>query len=393
MTHVVATPLPGVYIEAPEEEPLVTIESEDAAYLNFARAAGATVPDLVGMTKIKHGSFIMERASTTDVESLRWLWRNRILLGFINVVVGEEGVGKGNFVAWLVAQVTRGKLPGDLKGKARRVLVIGDEDSWSRVWVPRLTLAGADLEKVTFIHEVEGEYGNRPFDVRKDADELSEFVNRYKVGLVYFDQFLDTLGVGTDENKTKPIRDALQPLRTAAHAVDCAFLGTLHPNKRKGGSFRDRMNGTPAWNQLSRSGLLLAKHPTDLTRRALVVAKHNYSEGAPCFEFSIKAASFKTDDGELIEQSCVADWDESALTEDDLLAGASGGTITVSKADQGRDYIEDRLNGAEVPSQVLKKELKEKFGIGEREAKRLAADMDLTVRRGEEFPARTYWRR
>jgi hypothetical protein len=340
------------------------------------------------MAKTKHKGFTMERASKTDVESLRWLWNNRVLLGYINVILGEEGVGKGNFVAWLIAQVTRGKLPGDLKGSPRKVLVLGDEDSWPRVWVPRLRLAGADLKKVTFVHDVDG----RPFNVFEDAERLAELVAEHDVGLVYFDQFLDTLGIGTDENKAKPIRDAIQPLRTAAHGLDCAFVGTLHPNKRKGGSFRDRMNGTPAWNQLARSGLLLAQHPTEPRRRVLVVPKHNYSDGAPSFEFTIKPGSFRTQDGELIEQSYAADCEESSLTVDDVLAGPIGGTVTITKADRGREYLEERLNGGEVASKTLKRELKQKLDIGEREAKRLAADMGLNIR-SEEYPRRTYWSR
>jgi hypothetical protein len=201
------------------------------------------------------------------------------------------------------------------------------------------------------------------FHVFEDAERLAELVAEFDVGLVYFDQFLDTLGVGTDENRAKPIRDALQPLRTAAHGLDCAFLGTLHPNKRKGGSFRDRMSGTPAWNQLSRSGLLLAEHPTDSTRRVLVVPKHNYSEGAPSFEFTIKPGAFETDDGELIEQSYAADCAESNLTVEDVLAGSVGGTVTVTKADRGRAYLEERLNGREVRSKTLKPNCRNSSGL------------------------------
>lgn len=378
--------------EPDKKWPLITHEDE-LPWVKTPRPPGA--PDLLAMAKKKSGSFIVEKASETKVEQLRWLWKNRILLGYINVVLGEEGIGKGNFVAWLISQVTRGKLPGDLKGKPRRVIVTGDEDSWSRVWVPRLTLAGADLKMVLFIHEVvdEDTDGRRPFNIAKDAGKLAAMVKKYKVGLVYFDQFLDTLGVGTDENKAKPIRDALQPLRTAAHDVDCAFLGTLHPNKRRpGSSFRDRMSGTPAWNQLARSGMLLTKHPHDSSRRALVVPKHNYSEGAACFEFTIKPGTFTTDDGDLIEQSFADDCNESALTEDDVLN--EGEAPPTTKADLGRTYLAERLNGSEVLSVEIKRELKEKFGIGPREARRLLRDIGGQIRQEGYGPEnRSYWHR
>jgi hypothetical protein len=54
--------------------------------------------------------------------------------------------------------------------------------------------------------------------------------------------------------------------------------------------------------------------------------------------------------------------------------------VTVTKADRGRAYLAERLNGGEVDSKTLKRELNERFGIGAREATRLADDMELTIR-------------
>ena len=34
------------------------------------------------------------------------------LLGYLNLLVGDEGVGKGTLLAWLIARLTRGELPG-----------------------------------------------------------------------------------------------------------------------------------------------------------------------------------------------------------------------------------------------------------------------------------------
>lgn len=49
------------------------------------------------------------------VRPLRWLWARRIPCGLPSLLVGEEGVGKGTAVAWLIAQTTRGTLDGDLE--------------------------------------------------------------------------------------------------------------------------------------------------------------------------------------------------------------------------------------------------------------------------------------
>ena len=68
------------------------------------------------------------------------------MLGYLNLLVGEEGVGKSVFAGWVAAQTTRGRLPGTLEEAERRILVVGDEDDWNNVWTPRLKANGARLE-------------------------------------------------------------------------------------------------------------------------------------------------------------------------------------------------------------------------------------------------------
>jgi hypothetical protein len=196
-------------------------------------------PLIAAMARKRQGGFTFERASETEAKPLIWLWKDRLLLGFINVILGFEKVGKGTWVAWLAAQVTLGLLDGALAGKPRNVIIFGHEDSWERVWVPRLRLAGADMTRVIKVHEVDGE----SFDVMRHADKLAAFARTQHAGLVYFDQFLDTIGVGTNDHRVKQIRDALNPLAKAAQNTRCAFLGTLHPNKRQTGSYRDLIAG------------------------------------------------------------------------------------------------------------------------------------------------------
>jgi hypothetical protein len=47
------------------------------------------------------------------VRPLRWLWAKRVPMGLPSIVIGEEGVGKGTFVAWFIARATCGELEGD----------------------------------------------------------------------------------------------------------------------------------------------------------------------------------------------------------------------------------------------------------------------------------------
>ncbi len=59
-------------------------------------------------------------------------------LGLPSLVVGEESIGKGTVMAWIVAKATRGELDGDLAGEPVNVLIVGDEDGFESVWAPRV---------------------------------------------------------------------------------------------------------------------------------------------------------------------------------------------------------------------------------------------------------------
>ena len=128
----------------------------------------------------------IREADVKRAKAFRWLWHQRILSANLNMMMGEEGIGKGNLVAWISARVTRrGDLPGDLDGP-HAARFIGDEDSWDHIWTPRLHAAGADLALCGQI--VKGTAG--VFDVTREADisALTTHVLDNDVTLVFFDQ-------------------------------------------------------------------------------------------------------------------------------------------------------------------------------------------------------------
>jgi hypothetical protein len=211
----------------------------------------------------------------------RWAWQDLIVLGYLNLLIGNEGVGKGALITKLIALLTRGELPGDLRGQQVGVGVLGDEDSFDGVWAPRLHAAGADLNLVVQIDRPDGGFVN----VREDRAKLTQTVKQHGLQVLFFDQLLDNLGAGTDDWRQKPVRDAPQPLRALARELDIAVVGNLHPNKRAT-TFRELIAGTVAFNSVSRSGLLLAQHPEDEDVRVLVRGKGNLSQIPPAMEFS-----------------------------------------------------------------------------------------------------------
>ena len=325
-------------------------------------------------SEVEHPSGLTIRgADLRRAQPAEWAWEERVLMGYLNLLVGEEGIGKGNLAAWIIARLTRGELPGDLLHTAREVLLVGDEDSWDHIWVPRLEAAGADRTRAKYLASGPG----GTLDVRKDADALRDYVKEEGVALVYFDQLLDNLGVA-DTWKDKDVRDALAPLRAVARETNSAMLAAMHPNKR-GGSFRERISGTPAFNALSRSSLLVAAHPDEPGRVVVVRGKGNYGVEPDAFEFRIEEHVLKLEKPRRqIKTSRIASFRETGLRRDDLLDAARDRRRDDSQAGQARAMLAEMFsNGEKRPAREVLGHLFEVHGIPERVVQRARDDLGL----------------
>jgi AAA domain len=213
-----------------------------------------------------------EAARAEDAEPITWLWRHWLPLATTALLIGEEEVGKGVWVAWLIARISRGELEGRWQGHSRRVLVVAGEDSWRKVWIPRLVAAGADL---AMVHRLAPSADGEQLDVRADAGEVRRLAQEHDYVLVYFDQLLDNMPDDVIEVRAKAVRRALAPLGAVVAELDIVTLATLHPNKG-GGDARDRIYGTHAWRALARSVIWMVPDLADRDRRFVIVDKGNW---------------------------------------------------------------------------------------------------------------------
>jgi hypothetical protein len=325
-------------------------------------------------------------ASLERAQPPRWAWQDRIVRGYLNLLIGNEGIGKSTIIAWKLARLTRGELPGDFHDQPVAVAVLGDEDSFDDVWTPRLHAAGADLSLVVQIERPDGGFVN----VREDREKLAVAVQERGIGLLYFDQLLDNLGVGVDDWRQKAVRDALQPLRALARALDIAALGCLHPNKRAD-SFRQLIAGAPAFNSVSRSSLLLAQHPEDEHRRVLVRGKGNLSQTPTAVEFEISAHRFSAN-GHEFSVPLAHDFTEGTLTVEDLV-GDEPAKADHSRVAEAAEIIEALLprDGAWHPAKPIIEACAEQQ-IDQRTAQRAKARLRVEHHRTQTFPAAVEWR-
>jgi len=176
-------------------------------------------------------------------EQPRWLARNRLLRAAINLLVGDEGIGKSLFWVWIVAAVTRGLALLEFGLPARSpqtVVLILTEDDWTTTVLPRLEAAGADLSKIMVICTEDDGSGAPifPADMHLilDADPAP--------ALVVVDAWLDTVDGGLSVRDPQQARRALHPWRELATATDAAVLLLTHTNRVASGNARDKYGAT-----------------------------------------------------------------------------------------------------------------------------------------------------
>lgn len=331
-------------------------------------------------------SLVVRGADLSRSQPPRWAWEGRIVRGYLNLLIGNEGIGKSTMVTWVAARLTRGELPGSYHRRPVTVAIIGDEDGFDDVWTPRLHAAGADLDRVVQVERPDGGFVN----LREDRDHLVDVAREHEIGLVYFDQLLDNLGVGTDDWKQKAVRDALQPLRAVARELDLAALGCLHPNKRAS-SFRELIAGSSAFNSVSRSSLLLAEHPEEKDRRVLVRGKGNLSAKPVAVELSVRGHKFEAN-GHTFSVPVAVDFSDSELQVDDLI-GDEPKRAEHSQTADACEIIEALLprDGDWHPAKPIFEACAEE-NIGERTVKRAKERLDVEHRRTTTFPAAVEWR-
>lgn len=262
-------------------------------------------------------SVLFEQLDIHKARPIKWLWQDRFVESALNLIVGNEGVGKGNLVAWVLAQLTKGKLNRSPWEKPCNVAIVGHEDSFDHVWGPRLWAAGANTKRVGRIRRGDVDQ----IEITRDVQELADVIASKKVKAIYFDQFLDNLPVDTDHYNTKQVRAALAPLKTLAEALEVTVIATLHPNKRAE-SFRQLVNGSSAFNAVARSSLLVADHPDREDTRVLLTGKSNYGIRGKAVEFKIVEDHIRPN-GRLLKTSRVVMGEKSDITIQDLVGAKS----------------------------------------------------------------------
>jgi len=216
---------------------------KSAAEKNFTLSPGEVelVRHAVGKVedKIVKQVVVMD-ASSIEMEEMLWLWPNRIPEGAITWIMGQPNNAKSLLTIEIAKCATTGTdwpdgTPNTM-GKCKVLMYCG-EDSLSKVVIPRLRAAGADLSPgmIGFMDRksfrtIAGDNSpeKRPLDLGEDLDTLLELAKKHPdVKMIIVDPITGVFG-NKSINKNEEANPILEKLIDFCETTGIAFVGVTH---------------------------------------------------------------------------------------------------------------------------------------------------------------------
>lgn len=220
-------------------------------------------------------------------------------MGALALLTGSEGLGKTALGLALVAQLTRGELPGDLHGTPVKVALLTPEDDAGATIRKRLDAAGADVTRV-FDMQMKKDTTARGFCLPGDTDVIARALIESGARFVFADPLASMLDPSKNSWKDTDVRDALEPIIAVCAEHEITLLGSLHTNKSNSTDVRQRGMGSAGWRQVARAQLLVGLDPDDPEgaeggARCVALTKHNLGRWQPTRRFELQTVPVKVE--------------------------------------------------------------------------------------------------
>ncbi len=223
---------------------------------------------------------VLLRVADVEPENIRWLWRGRIALGKLSLLVGDPGLGKSFVTLDMAARLSTGSpWPDGAMAPRGSVLILSAEDDPADTIRPRLDALDADPSRIHILQAVRDSSGSGAVVERmprlNDLPVLAEAIERVgDVKLLIIDPIAAYLGSDVDSHKNSDIRALLAPLAAIAGRYGIAIVGVSHLNKSQGGAIYRTM-GSLAFTAAARAVWCVTKDPQDEHRRLVLPIKNN----------------------------------------------------------------------------------------------------------------------
>lgn len=331
-------------------------------------------------------------ADTIAMRPVLWLWRARVALGTFVLIGGREGIGKSTLAYTILADITRGTLPGEYFGRPKAVIVCATEDSWAHTIVPRLVAAGADLSIVYRVDVAVADGLSVALTLPQDLAQLERHALEVDAGAILLDPLMSRLDAQLDSHKDGEVRTALEPLVRVADNTGAAIFGIIHVNKSGSTDPLTTLMASRAFVAVARSVLFVMLDPDDAAVRLMGQPKNNLgSIDVPTLTFRIESCQVAdTDEGPVVTGKIV--WTgETDRTIQDVLEASSDGSNDRTAVGEAADWMFEHLvaNGGTDDSVTVKSKGK-RAGHTVATMHRARSKLHLEVTSAG-YPRRTFW--
>ncbi len=302
------------------------------------------------------------------MKQINWVWPDRFQSEAVNMLSGDQDVGKSTLALYIAAKILAGGhwpyLP-DFEIVTGSVLILSTEDNIAQVIKPKLEALAQELprlpgNRVKFIEAIGVSKDGKPqvkqnlTNLTKDSDMLIEAIQQIgNVRYVIIDPITDFAG-DKKANSNADVREYLGKLRQIAVAGKLAIMGISHLNKDSQKRAAHRTLGSVAWTALPRSSWLVDYDAEDVNRRYLLKQKCNGAKKPLNAAFRLRSVPVTMPDGK-VEGYPVCDFESKpvSITADEVLDMDSR-RKKITKKTEAQDWLEKFLESG----QKLTKEVK-----------------------------------
>lgn len=287
---------------------------------NDADAIKAKLAGLVEKATPKPTGPVLVCLADVEPHEIKWLWRGRVPMGRITLLVGRPGEGKSFLTCDMASRVSTGTpWPDGSECPTGSVILISAEDDPGDTIRPRLDAHSADVRKVHLLSAVRRmDQDGQPYEVLFSLADVAALESALKAlpdcRLIVVDPIGSFLGGKTDAHRDNEVRSVLAPVAKLAEKYGPAVLVVAHRRKSAGSIADDLALGSRAFTAIARAVWHLSRDKDNKARRLLLPGKSNLAPEGNGLAFTI-----------LGDPAAVAwEHDPVAMSADDALAVEHG---------------------------------------------------------------------
>lgn len=222
----------------------------------FREAMHIAVRSAAKKSGVPHRAIEFICAASVEMKLTKYLWPNRIPLNKVSVFSGLGERGKSTVAADFVSRLTTSTDFPDCKNTNLPcdVLVLASEEDYDEDICPRLTAAGADMNRVFFAERSTVDGGEAwPIALDRDLSLLQEKLAQHpNVKLVVVDPVTSYVGE-VDPGKPKEVRPFIDKLKAFAKAANVSILLVMHFSKNPDVAAIHKTSGAATWTDQPRA--------------------------------------------------------------------------------------------------------------------------------------------